>query len=197
MPILHPAPAWTSPRDRYVTLWHGCTTQDQKAIAKNGVDPLLGRVDTDFGRGFYTTTIKRQARMWAWARFYDPKFKRSTGNQPVVLRFRVDRHELAKLTCISFVCGDFHHQEFWSLVQHCRQSTIASKTAIVNDHNGPVTYHGEWYDIACGPVAAFWQQRSAMLDADQISFHTDGAAALLNNLILSGNKSDFDFDYIK
>src|SRR5260370_31419278 len=102
MPILNPAPPWTNPRNRYVTLWHGCTTDDKNKIEANGVNPSLGRPNTDFGRGFYTTTIERQARHWAWIRFYDPKFAPSTGVPPVVLLVRAARHELAKFTCISF-----------------------------------------------------------------------------------------------
>src|SRR5919198_2236008 len=97
MPILNPAPPWHAPRSRYIILWHGCTTEDRDTIEANGVDVTVSRVDTDFGRGFYTTTVERQARHWAWTRFYDPKFARKTGVQPVVLRFRVDRHKLAGL----------------------------------------------------------------------------------------------------
>jgi hypothetical protein len=188
--IRDPADPWGK-RSKYVILWHGCTTVDKNAIEKNGVDPAKGRADTDFGRGFYTTTIERQARYWAWIRFYDPKFKRATGFQPVVLRFRVERHELAKLTCINFGVGAYENEDFWSLVQHCRQSTATA----VNDHAGPVAEGGhQWYDIACGPVAAFWDQRSAMHDADQISFHTTAAAQLLTDLINSGDSNQYKWD---
>src|SRR5271165_3410344 len=95
--LLNAGPSWKLPRSRYITLWHGCTTEDKNDIVKSGIDVALGRVDVDFGRGFYTTTLERQARHWAWLRFYDPKFARTTAVQPVVLRFTVDRHELAKV----------------------------------------------------------------------------------------------------
>src|SRR6266581_7609783 len=98
MPMLrNPAFPWIPPASRYITLWHGCTTDDKNAIEKLGIDVMLGRADADFGRGFYTTTLERQARDWAWLRYYDPKFARKTALQPVGLKFRVDRHELAKL----------------------------------------------------------------------------------------------------
>jgi Protein of unknown function (DUF3990) len=197
MPILNPAPAWTKPHSRYVILWHGCTTADKNAIELNGVDPSQGQPNTDFGRGFYTTTIERQAKHWAWARFYDPRFTRTTGVQPVVLRFRVDRHKLAKLRSLSFGSGDYGNEDFWSLIQHCRQSTPTTDPPphIVNDHAGPVREGGcRWYDIVSGPVAAFWEQRSAMQDADQVSFHTKKAAKLLTDLIGAGDPTDYQWN---
>ena len=194
-PILNPAPAWAPRRSRYIDLWHGCTTIDKNLIEKNGVDPLMGRPNTDFGRGFYTTTLEHQARHWAWIRYYDRKFRRSTGIQPVVLRFTVDRHDLANLASLSFMLGDYDYEDFWSLVQHCRQSTPpkASAPHTVYDHKGPISESGEWYDIVCGPVSAFWKQRSAMQDADQISFHTQKAAKLLIDLINSSDKAKYDW----
>ncbi len=65
------------------------------------------------------------------------------------------------------------------------------------DHLGPVSESGgEWYDIVCGPVAAFWDQRSAMNDADQISFHTITAAKLLTDLIKSGNSTEYEWKVV-
>jgi hypothetical protein len=190
MPILNAAPPWKSPRSRYITLWHGCTTEDKHAIMNKGVDVIVGTVDVDFGRGFYTTTFERQARHWAWLRFYDPKFARKTGVQPVVLRFRVDRHKLANLSGLAFVVADYSNEDYWSLVQHCRQSIPTA----INDHKGPVhDGHNHWYDVVYGPVSAFWGQRVAMADSDQLSFHTQGAAQLLTDLVTSSNKTDFDW----
>ena len=199
MPILNGAPPWINPRNRYLDLWHGCTTIDKYAIESNGVDPLRGRPNTDFGRGFYTTTLERQARHWAWARYYDPRFARMTGVQPVVLRFTVDRHKLAKFEALCFLIGDYTYEDFWSLVQHCRQSTPLTNPPphTVYDHLGPVPQSGgNWYDIAYGPVSAFWDQRSAMNDADQISFHTSKAAKLLTDLINSGNSTDYEWKVV-
>lgn len=52
-----------------------------------------------------------------------------------------------------------------------------------NHHVGPA--RAGWYDRVSGPVAAFWEQRVAMLGADQISFHTADAASVLNALVLA------------
>jgi Protein of unknown function (DUF3990) len=180
IPILTKAPNWTAPLSDYVILWHGCTVVNKNDIEKAGIKLQSCAVDTDFGRGFYTTTLERQARYWAWDRFYDWQARnpKKTGNQPVVLRFRVRRYSvkprrsaledgLDKLLSLQFVRGDYHNEDYWSLVQHCRTST----KAVVHDHNRPPN---GWYQMVAGPVAAFWKQRVAMDDADQVSFHKGG-----------------------
>ena len=37
-----------------------------------------------------------------------------------------------------------------------------------------------YYDVVYGPVSAFWQQRLAIQDVDQVSFHTERSITLLN-----------------
>ena len=150
----------------------------------------LCRVDTDFGRGFYTTSVEYQARQWAWLRFQNPRSHTSRSNRPVVLKFLVDRHDLAALASVHFVLGGRSERAgFWSLVQHCRQSTPAA----INDHRGPVSLSDgtRWYDMVCGPVAAFWRQRVAMQDADQFNFHTPRGVGVLQHLIDGGLKRFF------
>ena len=194
IPIFSPAPAWTAPHSRYITFYHGCTAYDQANIETGGIDLSYCRVDTDFGRGFYTTTVKYQAEQWAWKRLYSPGTISDPTNRPVVLKFRVERRQLAKLTQLSFVLAGPTKDDFWSFVQHCRQSSIKK----IHDHRGPVAQPDgtKWYDVACGPVAAFWLQKFALQDADQISFHTDQAIKLLNRLIKSGDRQKFSVDYV-
>jgi Protein of unknown function (DUF3990) len=198
MPILNPAPNWLSSASATIKLYHGCTNQDRLSIETRRqpqgrpalyVDVRAGRIDSDFGRGFYTTTIERQARYWAWQRYYDPRYARTTGNSPMVLVFEVERHLLAKLQSLSFAIAGYNSANgFWSLVQHCRQSDPSQAPPVIHDHNGPV-HDGahNWFDICYGPVSAFWVQQAAVLDSDQVSFHTDAAAQLLNSLIQSGS----------
>src|SRR5437764_15411568 len=101
-------------------LWHGTTALHKADLEKNGIDLSKCAVDTDFGRGFYTTTLERQARLWAWERFYDWQAQNptATGNQPVTLRFQVRRYSvlprrsalddgLDKLLSLHFVRGDY------------------------------------------------------------------------------------------
>jgi len=212
MAILDPAPPWEPERSDYVILWHGCTVYDKNSIEGNGIDLNRCKINTDFGRGFYTTTLERQARQWAWIRFYewqaDPANAGKTGNQPVVLRFRVRRYGVLTLTdldngldhllSLHFVRGDYHNEDYWSLVQHCRQSVPADPAngiaEIIHDHK---RMPAGWYDIVSGPVAAFWEQRVAMDDADQVSFHMPAAIDLLNKLIESGkngNRNDYRWE---
>lgn len=123
-----------------------------------------------------------------------------------MLRFKVRRYGatprrnglddgLDKLLSLHFVLGDYGNEDFWSLVQHCRQSIPEDKTKgrkeEVHDHK---RLPKGWYDLVTGPVAAFWEQRVAMDDADQLSFHAPDAIAILNALIESGNKGKKD-DY--
>ena len=184
VPVLNAAPNWKPDRSDFLILWHGCTALAKNNIERSGIDLTKCAVDTDFGRGFYTTTLERQARLRAWDQYYrwlarNPK---AAGNQPVVLRFRVRRYTrnprrsrrddgLDKLQSLSFVRGDYDAEDYWSLVQHCRRSTPAT----VHDHKLPRV---GWYELVCGPVAAFWRQRVAMAGADQFSFHRGGTDLL-------------------
>jgi hypothetical protein len=129
-------------------------------------------------------------------RYYDWQKQnvRATGNQAVVLRFRVRRYSLAKkrlaafergidgLLGMTFALGDYANEDYWSLVQHCRQST----TVRLHDHGRPPK---RWYDIVAGPVSAFWTQRVAMADADQVSFHTKAGIRILDALVQEGLRS--------
>ncbi len=201
-PLLNPAPPWSLERSACVILWHGCMESDRVNIEANGIDPTLGRVNADFGRGFYTTTVERQARQWAWQRLLlwqenptDVAFR----NRPVVLRFRVPRYGrkgrlrgLDRLSSLHFVLGKNDNDDYWSFVQHCRQSTSES----IHTHGRPPK---GWYDMVAGPVAAFWQQRVTMEGADQVSFHTLNGTAILNELIeisRNGPTNDYSWDSV-
>jgi hypothetical protein len=202
-PILNPAPDWKPDRSEYVTLWHGCTAFDKAAIEMSGIDLKQCAVNTDFGRGFYTTTYEKQARHWAWRRYYDWRKRNpnGSGNQPVTLRFRIRRFAVSKnkiatfergldkLVSLAFIIGDYDYEDYWSFVQHCRQSTQAN----VRNHRR----RGGWYDLVSGPIAAFWDQRVAMDDSDQLSFHTKSGIRILDALIQKALKSgpDGDPDY--
>ncbi len=177
--ILHPPESWGT-RCRTVTLWHGCCRKDADAIVVAGVDPSRGRPDTDFGRGFYTTTFRKQAEKWAWQRHA----REPSRGAPVVLRFVVPLERLARLESLHFVSEAGDEQHFWSLVHYCRQGGAGHL------HPGR-TPPDDWYDVVSGPVAAFWEQCVAMKDADQYSFHTPVAAAVLNESIRSGDGERF------
>ena len=51
--------------------------------------------------------------------------------------------------------------------------------------------------MVSGPVAAFWQQRSAMLEADQYSFHTQRGVDVLNNVLVAGLRGvEYDVEQV-
>jgi hypothetical protein len=190
--------SWTQLRpgraDReHILLWHGCLGRDAISIAQNGVDPTKGRADTDFGGGFYLCSRRRQAEYWAWERHRSLTLSQQTqfGSNPIVLRFRVRRADLAALEALHFfVLDDHDNEDFWSLVHHCR----GSAPPLINNHkhtNSQTPDRRNWYDLVVGPVAAFWRQRVALSGDDQISFHTHYAAGMLTHLIRTGNSDDF------
>lgn len=205
MKILNAAPPWKADRSEYIILWHGCTTFDRISLETKGIDLSRCRTDADFGRGFYTTTLERQARQWAWSRYYDslvdPAQANQPGNRPVVLQFKVRRFGLKprqgdlddgidKLSSLCFVRRDYENDDYWSFVQHCRRSepggSSGKRAGVIHDHG---RCPGGWYDVVSGPVAAFWEQRVSMDGADQVSFHTRKAIRLLNELLRNGKAS--------
>lgn len=152
-------------------LYHGTLDVHASLILQSGVDVGSGAPGKDFGRGFYTTTVRQQADDWAWR-----LSGQSGGMKPAVLEISIDRGALAALETLAFVRGERDAHDFWSLVAHCRSGA--------DDHgrSAPTAY----YDVVIGPVSAFWEQRATMLGADQISFHTRRAEELLN-----GNRADW------
>jgi len=161
--LLDPPPPWTNQR---LVLYHGTTEAEAAEVLQSGVRVARGLDDCDFGRGFYTTTVRQQANQWAWR-----LASRTLGAAPAVLEFEVDRNELSRLDTLSFVRGDDRATEFWSFVVHCRLRRT--------DHAREGSK--KQYDVVVGPVAAFWDQYVTMQGSDQISFHTPEAERLLNS----------------
>jgi hypothetical protein len=197
MAIFNKAPPWNPDHCTSVVLWHGCTDLDRQGIESKGISLSLSRPDLDFGQGFYTTTLQRQAQHWA-VRRYDSKWVPKENNRPVALRFRVPRSTLAGLLSLTFVRGDYASDDYWSLVQHCRQSKAMNKKrhtpAKINDHRGPVSENGyNWYDVVSGPVVADWKQRATLEGMDQFSFHTAQGIELFNKLIGSRDSEDYSW----
>lgn len=157
-----PPPPWDG---ELITLYHGTLASSVSSILAR-VDLAYARAGRDFGRGFYATTLLRQAQFWA-----DNLATRSRrAAEPAVIAFDVNLDDLSRLESIGFARGDFDAYSFWSLVWHCRQGGLAHSRST----------NGGWYDLVVGPVTAAWKQRACMADYDQLSFHTARAVALLN-----------------
>lgn len=155
-------PPWDGER---VTLYHG-TLERHVASVLAGVDLRYAEPGKDFGRGFYTTPLQRQAIAWALKAANRP----GVLDVPAVIAFEVSLDDFARLDTLAFVRGEFEAERFWSLVWRCRRS---------DTHHGRVSNDG-WYDVVVGPVAADWQQRIPMAGYEQFSFHTARAVSLLN-----------------
>src|SRR4051794_3497108 len=92
-------PAW-NPAGDIITLWHGCLADDAVSIQRNGIDLAQCRLSTDFGQGFYVTTLEQQADRFAWKRYFDQPRRRW---RPALIRFRVRWDLLSVLNSINFV----------------------------------------------------------------------------------------------
>jgi hypothetical protein len=163
-PIVYPPSAWIN---QNVVLFHGTIDSFAGSVVTGPVLSGRGRKGTDFGPGFYTTTLLRQAHTWA-----AQIAATVPGAKPAVVEITVDREELAKLQTLAFARDDFNADDFWSLVHHCRKGA--------SDHGRGAPAPHRCYDLVYGPVAAFWNQRMIIADADQISFHTPAGDAVLN-----------------
>ena len=159
--LRNPPPPWDG---EWVTLYHG-TLEASVVSLLGSVHLSHARAKMDFGRGFYTTTLVEQASEWAYA-----LARRGLG-LPAVIAWQVALDDLARLDTLAFVSGDkLQAERFWSFVCHCR----------VNDTHHARSTNDGWYDLVIGPIAAYWQQRAAIDDSEQLSFHTPTAIALLN-----------------
>lgn len=178
-PPLFPAPSWNGPTSKRCVLFHGCTKKDADSIVSNGIQLSSCRLNTDFGHGFYLTTSERQARQWAWYRFYGNAPRARAGNPAEILTFDLAREDLAGLETLVFVRNSFDYDDYWSIVHHFRYGNQP------NNHCRPPGSPA-WFDAVWGPVSVLWPQRNAMSDADQVSFHTPAAIRILTRAINAG-----------
>ena len=166
-------PQWTNP---VLRVFHGT---DSHMVAAGGlltgaalpfaVNLALCRPFTDFGQGFYTTTRLHQAKQWANTRVL--RASPVPGLQAVVIRFDLDRDWLAGLDTLAFVRTT---ADFWNLVNDCRHG--------FPPHQRPPP-HPTPYDVVYGPVT-LWPQTLVVGNCDQVSFHTQRAAAGLGSAFL-------------
>lgn len=169
--FLNPPP-WTN---QDLVLYHGTLDIHSHSI-RTRIDPSRGSPETDFGQGFYTTTFRRQARVWAWqlAQDYNDRVPAPIRPvRPVIVRFSLSREAIAGLRCLAFVRNDFDAKDFWSFVHHCRDTRPGHGRLVPPARS-------DYYDVVIGPVAAVWRTSLAISNVDQISFHTHRGARLLD-----------------
>lgn len=187
-------------RERFVWLWHG-TAEPRLQNIQLGIDLRFCQRQTDFGRGFYTTTYPDQAREWArdttrklQIRSRDPSIRAA------VVGLRVPLDNLSSLHSLPFVRPEPGNELFWSFVRHCRGFSLSDPSDPSHYPDPPECTHlyphpssGSCYDMVCGPVARLWGRRPQVyLSYDQYSFHTPAAAAMLNTLLPTAKVQIFD-----
>jgi hypothetical protein len=166
-------PPWATPtpwNNQDITLYHGTLAQHADSIVENGIDLKYANAKKDFGRGFYTTTMRREAESFAY-RARDAARRNDPSARPGVVEFTISRDSIAGLDCLWFVQGEFGADAYWSFVFYCRSGQSGHAR----------TVKGGWYDVVVGPVVASWRQRVVLQGYDQASFHTDDAVRLLNS----------------
>lgn len=143
--------------DDMVDLYHGTAKKYGGNIRRDGIDLSVQRADSDFGRGFYTTTNKTQAHEWA--------ARNADGGE--VLHYRVPKGELDNLNGLKFDRGDadwesfvLHNRSFGSLHSY---DTVEGPMLM----NPPHALNGK------PPVPG----------GHQLSFHTDSAVNMLNGYL--------------
>lgn len=155
-----------------LVLYHGTTSIAASAISipsvsrPHSIDLALCSPKADFGQGFYLTTVLTQAEDWADKRFNRQPRKEKSSSCAVVLKFEINRNQLAPLLSLSFVT-DSSNSDYRDFVEYCR-----------NQMGSHLLYGNKNYDVVFGPVT-LWPQRLVIKDADQISFHTEGALDIL------------------
>jgi len=151
-------------------LYHGTIGPFAEDIARNGISLTKCRAKTDFGRGFYLTTNRRQARDHANNRFRMKQLL--PPNTPnwidpecaAVMEYAVDRLALGRLADLVFASPDAAWMDF---VTHCR----GRRPHIPGGTPG-------CYDVVWGPVSQVGG-RPFPPDVNQVSFHSQRALSLL------------------
>jgi hypothetical protein len=151
--------------DGPLVVYHGTDSDSGQDIVSNGVDWRRGNPVRDFGRGFYTTTMLRQAAKWANVRTLETH-SRERDATAIVLAFSIPRTRLDGLSFLCFVQADAN-SDYWEFVEYCRRTSAPHRAT------------GRNYDAVFGPVSRRWQKRMAIPGYDQVSFHTDVSSRVL------------------
>jgi len=163
--------AWTN---QDLILYHGTSDSSARNILSSGIDPTYFLPRTDFGLGFYTTTLRSQAEQWAGKQVNKVATVKGLTVRGALLEYQVPRHSLMALNLLAFVRPEDTHHDFWDLILHCRggrpNHLLTAPGAI-----------GNCYDAVFGPVAKDWRRKPfrCFPSLDQVSFHTSRALLLL------------------
>ncbi|MGW6725041.1 DUF3990 domain-containing protein [Nocardia sp. NPDC055029] len=143
----------------FITLFHGTIDRSVPSIIRR-IQLSKGRESLDFGQGFYTTTIRRQAELWAQG------LANKRGGQPAILEYRLTVDQLNALERLTFG----RDYKVWA--------------RFIIDHRSGRRMHP--YDIVEGPFVKNPNQMAAGTEApipggQQMSWHTERAVRLLES----------------
>jgi hypothetical protein len=157
-----------------MVLYHGCSDRSLApgnpggivvGGGRHNIDPTVGAMRPDFGKGFYATTWLHQAKNWANTRVD------KVGGRAVVLRMRVERNSFASLETLAFPSD---RDKFYAFVSYCRRGRTP---------HAPLARRPGPYDVVTGPVSA-GRQSLVIGGTDQVSFHTSAAVGAILDVIV-------------
>lgn len=169
---------------RSLTLYHGTIGPFADVISQttgpraNGIDLARCGPISDFGPGFYTTRILRQAVAYANERYQEYSDAHTLSLRTIVdpisaaiVEFSINLDAMGSCTNLAFVQPTSDWLDF---VRYCRLPSQTHKA-------------GRLYDIVYGPVWAVGS--GAIPDWEQISFHNHYPTTLLQpRQVLRGNR---------
>jgi hypothetical protein len=131
-----------------IVVYHGTDNLAANSIRSAGLLTNYFNPNTDFGVGFYVTTVLHQAEQWA-----NQKCRRTSGAlNAEVLEYQIPRHVVETLRHLTFVTAT---ADYYDLVAFCRGG---------GSNRGPGSTP---YDVVYGPVS-LWPQTLALANCDQI-----------------------------
>lgn len=156
-------------------MYHG-TCADYSQSIQVGIDPGQGRVDSDFGLGFYATTAKDQAQAWARrrSRSRGREARRQSNAQsiaPSVVTLELNWAKIGGLRLLAFVLNT-PASRFFEFIGLCRAQDEATRHSPMNQN----------FDLIIGPVAQYWgsfEDTHIFTGYDQYCFHTAQAVSAL------------------
>jgi hypothetical protein len=151
--------------NRTLLLYHGTIEPYANAIQKQ-IDLAPCEPRRDFGKGFYTTRIRSQARRFAIFKYREALFDHQTKGtiEPqaaALVEMEIHLDALAALETLAFVQPT---ADWRSFTAYCRKTGTSHKP------------NNNYYRVVYGPVGS---SRGALRSLEQMSFHDDYSISLL------------------
>ena len=165
--------------DGPLVVYHGTDSDAGEGVIASGPNWRLGNPHSDFGRGFYTTTLLREAKFWA---DLHTRTVRGSGKRALamVIKFSIPRDVFDGLNILCFVL-DNSSSDYWDFVDHSRTGQPYHRIRMDN------------YHVVFGPVSRNWPRHRILRGYDQVSFHTDNCRSMLQDGTLESKGSPLFF----